>query len=180
MTSITITVDSLPVLAVLQQLMGVTTPAGMAPAMKEIGDTLVESTIRRFETGTGPDGSPWKPLKPGTVLARYRKMLGEGRSISTTSGANKGRLATSQVPSLIRPLDATGELSKNIRAQVIDGGAGVEVGTNRSFGNANASVHQFGTRDGHIPARPFLGLSGGDTTLVLDILRELLDDASRM
>ncbi|GHT95975.1 hypothetical protein AGMMS49545_19900 [Betaproteobacteria bacterium] len=194
MTSITITADSPPVLAVLQQLLGVTTPAGMAPAMKEIGDSLVESTIRRFETGTGPDGSPWKPLKPGTVLARYRWLLGEGRSISTTRGANKGRLATSQVPTLIRPLDATGELSQNIRAQVIDGGAGVEVGTNRSFprkkkgdgaseqddDGVSAAVHQFGTRDGHIPARPFLGLSGGDTTLVLDTLRELLEDASRM
>ncbi|GHT89109.1 hypothetical protein AGMMS49960_07010 [Betaproteobacteria bacterium] len=194
MTSITITVDSPPVLAVLQQLLGVTTPAGMAPAMKEIGDSLVESTIRRFETGTGPDGSPWKPLKPGTVLERYRKMLGGMPGLNEKNGPNAGRLATASVGRLIRPLDESGRLLGSIHAEIVHGGAGVEVGTNRSFprkkkedgaseqegDGVSAAVHQFGTRDGHIPARPFLGLSGGDTTLVLDILRELLDDASRI
>ncbi|GHU29874.1 hypothetical protein FACS189497_08650 [Betaproteobacteria bacterium] len=194
MTSINITLDSQPVLAVLAQLLGVTTPAGMAPAMKEIGDELVESTIRRFETGAGPDGSPWKPLKPGTVLARHRWLLGERRGLNEKNGPNAGRLATASVGRLIRPLDESGRLLGSIHAEIIHGGAGVEVGTNRSFprkkkedgaseqddDGVSAAVHQFGTRDGRIPARPFLGLSGSDTNLVLDILNELLDDASSL
>ncbi|MDR0735321.1 MAG: phage virion morphogenesis protein [Zoogloeaceae bacterium] len=91
-----------------------------------------------------------------------------------------------------RPLIATGELSRSIRYQVMNGGAGVEIGTNRQY----AQTRQFDATirpktkkalaipigDGSlrlvkkvtIPARPFLGLSGKDKTTVLDILQHFL------
>ncbi|MDR1349238.1 MAG: phage virion morphogenesis protein [Zoogloeaceae bacterium] len=61
-------------------------------------------------------------------------------------------------------------LRRSIRYQITDGGASVEVGTNRTFNEGKgvgAEVHQFGSRDGRIPARPFLGLSAADKTTVL-------------
>lgn len=33
---------------------------GMKPAMKEIGQSLVTSTQKRFETGRGPEGDTWE------------------------------------------------------------------------------------------------------------------------
>ena len=154
MTKISVTFDYQTVLAKLNEIAARLTPAGMRPAMREIGEELSESTKRRFATGIGPDGSPWAPLKPGTVLARLAKL-------GTAAGS--------------KPLIATGELSRFIRYRVTDGGAGVEIGTNRTFNEGRrvgAEVHQFGTQ--RIPARPFLGLSGEDKTTVLDILNQFL------
>jgi phage virion morphogenesis protein len=35
--------------------------AGAKQAMAEIGEALVSSTVERFESGEGPDGTAWKP-----------------------------------------------------------------------------------------------------------------------
>ena len=175
--TIKITVDDRQVLDVLAEITRRCTPQGIAPYMRLIGDKLTESTIRRFETGVAPDGSPWPALKPGTVLARYAELLHGKKSAHHQKGENKGRVTAKATPVMLRPLIATGELSKNIHYQLIDGGAGVEVGTNRTFNEkrgVGAEVHQFGTQNGHIPARPFLGLSTDDKTPVLDILNQLL------
>ena len=91
-------------------------------------------------------------------------------------------ISRDQQTAAIRPLIASGELSRTIRYQITDGGAGVEIGTNRTFSegrNVGAEVHQFGTTDGRIPARPFLGLSTKDKTTALDILTKLMDNAAR-
>ncbi|MDR2031284.1 MAG: phage virion morphogenesis protein [Azoarcus sp.] len=185
MSYFTFTLTDQTVLAVLNRIARSFTPARMRPAMKEIGEELAESTRRRFATASGPDGAPWKPLKPGTVLARYRKMMtgfdaNKGNRKKDGSLSKRGaEKALRNAQAAKRPLIATGELSRGIRYQVTDGGAGVEIGTNRTFGNGiGAEVHQFGTRDGRIPARPFLGLSPKDKTMVLDILNELLNDAA--
>ncbi|GHT92081.1 hypothetical protein AGMMS49545_09080 [Betaproteobacteria bacterium] len=149
----------------------------MAPIMRFIGDKLVESTTSRFATATSPDGSPWPALKPGTVLARYSELLRGTKSAHHQKGKNAGRVTAAATAVMLRPLIATGELSKNIHYQLIDGGSGVEVGTNRTFKEGvGAEVHQFGTRDGHIPARPFLGLSTDDKTTVLEALSQLLQN----
>jgi phage gpG-like protein len=78
-----------------------------------------------------------------------------------------------------KPLVASGQLAGSIRYQLLPGGTGVEVGTNR-FADAwdgGAAVHQFGSRDGRIPARPFLGLSDADETGVMAILNRHLAGA---
>lgn len=31
--------------------------------MSELGETMVSSTVERFESSTAPDGTPWKPSK---------------------------------------------------------------------------------------------------------------------
>jgi phage gpG-like protein len=173
-TRITFTYDDKTVLGVLNQIAQSFTPAGMRPAMKEIGEELSESTRRRFETSTGPEGHRWAPLKEGTVLARLAKISGAYTSKSGRIGT-KGAVAAMNM----KPLIDTGELSRRIRYQITDGGAGVEIGTNRTFGKGvGAEVHQFGTQNDHIPARPFLGLSAKDKTTVLDILNTLLNDAA--
>jgi phage gpG-like protein len=153
-TRITFTYDDKTVLAALNQLTRNFTPAGMRPVMMEIGEELAESTRRRFATATAPDGSPWKPLASGTVLARHREMIDRWDAMRSDMAARRksfykkdgslnkrgqqriGKFRTADD----KPLNATGELSRSIRYQVTGGGAGVEIGTNRMY----AATHQFG------------------------------------
>lgn len=194
--SISLTVDDKEVLEVLGRIAQRFSPAGMAPVMQEIGETLAESTQQRFSTSTGPDGKRWAPLAQSTVLARLAKLSGDYAEYSNTStrkqglrrvGDKKGffdksgRLTSKASNSVMgmKPLVETGILQDTIRYQIIDGGAGVEIGTNRFAGEwaAGAAVHQFGSKNGKIPARPFLGLSADDKAEVLDILGRFLDEA---
>lgn len=168
----------------------------LSPAMRGIGELLTESTKERFASSTGPDGQKWKALAPATVLARLMEMSGhfaaysnvktkkEGRArVGDKKGyfdkggrvAGKGALALANM----RPLVDTGMLQDTIRYQLTPGGNGVEIGTNRFAGEweGGAAVHQFGSRDGSIPARPFLGLSAEDEKSVLDILGRFMTQA---
>lgn len=170
---ISIAVEHRTVLDALNRLADTLAPQGMRPAMKEIGEELIDSTRQRFQASTAPDGSRWPALSHNTVLARLGKTSG-------AASRRGGKVSSKGAATGMKPLIDTGQLSKTIRYQIIDGGAGVAIGTNRSFGSADASVHQFGTSKagrGHnvtIPPRPFLGLSVRDGQTVLDILQRAL------
>ncbi len=145
----------------------------LSPAMRGIGEILAESTRHRFSTSTGPDGEAWKPNKVATVLGVIGKIRGayrkDGRLTKKGATAFAGK----------KPLVDTGELRDSIRYALIDGGKGVEIGTNRFAGECEggAAVHQFGNEKGTIPARPFLGLSSEDRGEVLAILDRFLRQA---
>jgi len=160
--AITIQYDDTAVLERLQKLSAAASEAQMRTVFMEIGEDLTESTKLRFGTSTGPDGKRWAPLKPGTVLAALSKMRG-GRS---------GRMGNRKA------LVDTGTLAHGIYFRLVQNG--VEIGTNRFAGewNGGAAVHQFGSRNRRIPARPFLGLSADDKVTVLGILhRHFLEAA---
>jgi phage gpG-like protein len=185
MTDISLTVEDRQVLDVLRQITERFTPAGMRPAMKEIGETLAASTKRRFATSTAPDGSPWKPLAQGTVLARLQKITDayyaqNKRNVDAKKAGKFNPKGANAVMSM-KPLIDTGGLQRSIHYQITDGGAGVAIGTNRFAGEweGGAAMHQFGSRDGRLPARPFLGLSLQDKRTVLVVLNELLHGAIR-
>jgi len=146
----------------------------MTPAMRGIGEVLVESTKQRFETSTGPDGQAWKPNALATILGRLAQ-IGGAYSAKTGRMTKKGAAAFTGK----KPLIATGVLQDTIRYQIVAGGHGVEIGTNRfaSEWEGGAAVHQFGSKTGKIPARPFLGISDGDRVEVLDILDKFLQQA---
>ena len=181
--SFSVVVENRQVLEVLRQLTQRLSPAGMRPIMLEIGEAVSESTRQRFLTSTAPDGTPWKRLADGTVLARYQKMmagLGKGNYKKDGSLNKKGKAAGERIQAAAAiPLVDTGQLKDSLRYQSIDGGAGVEIGTNRfsSEWEGGAAVHQFGSKKAHIPARPFLGLSRADEATVLEILQEFLENA---
>jgi phage gpG-like protein len=167
----------------------------MRPVMKNIGATLLESTKRRFETGTGPDGQRWESLAQNTLLARLAEASRAYAKYSNIQTREEGTVYVGKKKGYFRkkdglitkrsgnkimsmkPLIETKELSTTLRYQIINGGTGVEIGTNRTFKRGfGAEVHQFGTRDGHIPARPFLGLSTSDRTSILSILSRALSE----
>lgn len=159
------TLDSQPVLARLAQIRQHIDD--LSPAMRAIGEIVTESTKQRFSDSTAPDGSRWKPNAPATVLG----MLNQ---ISGAYAKKSGRLTKKGATAVMgkKPLVATGILQDTIGYNLINGGDGVEIGTNRFAGewDGGAAVHQFGSRNGKIPARPFLGLSADDETDILAVL----------
>jgi len=161
----------------------------LSPAMLAIGEALTESTKQRFTTSIGPDDEKWKPLSPLTVIERLNEITTayayfsdvETRKVGTVRVGDKkgyydkkGRITkkTANILANMRPLVDTGILQDTITYQLIDNGNGVEIGTNRFAGEweGGAAVHQFGSEDGNIPAREFLGISQDDERDVLDIL----------
>ncbi|MDR2188725.1 MAG: phage virion morphogenesis protein [Azonexus sp.] len=176
---ITIEMNSAPVQEALNYLANTLEPGGMRGVLMEIGEYLVESTKQRFATSTAPDGTHWLPNSEATYL---NYLSGASTGDQSARGRHFGRDGRLNARGSARatnkkPLVDTGELRDKIAYQVA--GDTLFVGTNRfaNLWSAGAAVHQFGSRNGKIPARPFLGLSNDDETTILDILRRNLDDA---
>lgn len=99
---------------------------------------LLRTTIVKGIRAQRPGGQQFKPLKPATIAAR------------------KGGTST-------KALIDDGDLIRSIKVQPLFGGEAYFVGVHKMAidkgGNdlANiAEVHEFGTKDGRVPARPFL------------------------
>lgn len=122
----------------------------MAPAFKNIGEELLQSTQQRFRDQVDPDGRPWQRLAASSVAAKAKR--GHSDKI----------------------LRQRGYLADTIRYQADEGG--VRVGTNRIYG----AIHQLGGKAGRgrkvtIPARPFLGISREDRDRIMEIVADHLD-----
>ncbi len=118
----------------------------MAPALKEIGEHLVESTKERFGDQTAPDGKKWAANKPSTLARKGNRppLTGE-----------------------------TGLLADTINYQ-LDGdtllvGSPMEYAAMQQFGGEKT---EFPNLWGDIPARPFLGLSDADRDEIQTIIRD--------
>ena len=131
------------------------------PLMQAIGEYGIDSTMRRFATGKGPDGTPWAP-KSKTTLARHprggrKPLIGESRALSTTIA--------------YRATDRSVEWGSNQAYAAV-----------QQFGAAKGSLWRGKDKRGRnamapwgdIPARPYLGLSDADERNILEIVRDYL------
>ncbi|UOA07629.1 phage virion morphogenesis protein [Methylobacter sp. S3L5C] len=146
---IDITINDQAIMAALRNLQSSVT--NLRPALKEIGETLSESTKKRFVTTTGPDGERWAL---NSVL-------------STLLGDKQGD----------RPLTDRGILGDTINYQLLGNdsvqiGSPMEYAAMQQFGGATA---EFPHLWGDIPARPFLGISTEDESAILAIIRDHLE-----
>ncbi len=166
---INVEVDNRTVLAALQQLAG--RIDNLAPALSEIGERLMESTQARFNTSTGPDGQRWAPNTQATILGYLGRKSGSYTKKTGKLSAKGAGYAMNK-----KPLVASGLLQDSIHWQLIPGG--VAIGTDRfaDAWDAGAAVHQFGSLNGKIPARPFLGVSDEDERTILEIVGNYLAD----
>lgn len=129
------------------------------PLMQDLGEYFVDSTTKRFPTGTAPDGSVWAPKSPVTIAAQ--------------GGRKTNRLD-------VRPLfGPSGALSSTISyeafADRVEWGSPMVYAAMQQFGGAKSAFPHLW---GNIPARPFLGISAEDETNVLDIIGEYLSEAA--
>lgn len=130
---------------------------------RAVAEGIHARTQRRFEESRGPDGRPWPPLSPATLLGE----VGRDRAKGGLSARAQRRVA------LRKPLIRTGRLRASIAWKVA--GNAIAVGTNLVY----AAIHQFGGRAGRgrkvrIPARPFLGLTEEDRQEAEALLLEWL------
>ena len=138
------------------------------PLLAAIGNELVTSVSRRFETGTAPDGSRWPEslrarLTGGQTLirtGRLRDSIAEtGPQLTARSvevGTNVVYAAIHQFGGIIPPHIIR---ARRARALSIPG-----IGFRRA-------VHHPG---GTIPARPYLGLSDTDERVIQDLTEDWL------
>ena len=124
----------------------------MKPALKAIGESLVESTKQRFVDSKGPDGVKWKPNKPSTLARKKSRKPLIGESLM---------------------------LSEQIHYDVIANdtlivGSSMEYAAMQQFGGTKA---EFPNLWGDIPARPFLGISDADQAMIEETIREHLESA---
>lgn len=144
-----------------------------SPALKEIGESIADSTMRRFATATSPDGAAWAPNSTKTTIPFYLSAFG-GSYKKDGSLSKKGGVRSASK----KPL--TGEtraLGTTINYQ-LKGAFSVRIGSSLPY----AAMQQFGGITSPrsmipgkvIPARPFLGISPTDRGTILDIVSSYL------
>ena len=115
-----------------------------SPALRDIGEHLLESTQDRMSDEVDPQGQAWEPLSVNTI---------EQKSLSSQSD---------------KILRGYGTLADTLNYQL--NGDQLLFGSNMEY----AATHQFGRDKANIPAREFLGISADDESEILDILRSHL------
>jgi phage virion morphogenesis protein len=155
--SITITVDDAQVRAMFARLSGL---RDLTPLMRDLGETLTESTQKRFETGTAPDGSKWKALADGSGRTPLRK-----------SGTMRDRITPHAAATFVEILASARQArwhqegTKPYVIQAKPGKAlywpGMRTRIRKKDGK---EVPGFVTKVNHpgLPARPFMGVSAKD------------------
>lgn len=131
------------------------------PLMEEIGGTLENLVLGRFQTRTDPSGSPWSPWRDST-LESYPF---PGTDAAAVLGPGNGRL-----------LDRYGTMIASLN--YLADSESVSVG----FGQPYAVFHEYGTeymdRRGMLMADPEQGRLGAeDEAAVLDLINEWLSGA---
>lgn len=166
-------IDDAELQAALARLVARSSSPG--PVLKAIGESLAESTRRRFETSTAPDGSRWAPNSPVT-MARY---LAARSGTRKKDGGLSKKGATLAVAK--KPLVGATRLLGNQIVWQTEGSAAVAVGSNRIYAGVQqfgAAARQFGKAPwGAIPARPFLGVSADDKAEILETVADFLAGA---
>ncbi len=168
---ITVSIDNRNVLEALKDLSGKV--SDLSPALRDIGEHLTETTKRRFETGTAPDGSKWAENSEVTIL----QYLGAMKGVYGKRGGmtKKGMTALLSKRPLVGEGGAAG-LGKTIfpayDESSVSIGSALAYSAMQQFGGTRAEHPQLW---GDIPARPFLGLSGEDERSILDIIAQYLN-----
>lgn len=156
MTAFTISVDDAEVMAALNRLRGKTDNLG--PALKAIGEDLVESTKRRFATATAPDGTPWAANSPVTISRYLGLTKGNYKKDGSLSKKGEAR-ATAKKPLTGETGALGGQIHYQVAGNVLEVGSSMEYAAMQQFGGRKS---EFTNLWGDIPARPFLGLSAAD------------------
>lgn len=154
------------------------------PVLEQIGELLIDSTKQRFATSTAPDGSRWAQNADITLL-RY---LGQFKSSFRKKDGGLTQKGASRLGAKKPLIGETGRLSGQIFSKV-EGAGVLLVGSTREY----AAAQQFGMKKGfagtnkrgspipwgNIPARPFLGISPKDQSMILDQISDYLSQSSR-
>jgi len=125
----------------------------LSPALRDIGEYMLNATKERFAAGEAPDGTPWAENKPSTLAKKKgdKPLIGESKRLSN-------------------------EISYALTGEGVEIGTSLEYAAVQQFG---ADQGEFGNTSrgapipwGDIPARPFLGINADDEHEILAIIGE--------
>jgi len=191
-TTIKVTVQDRPVIEALNRLLA--RSADLRPVLKIIGEHMAQSTERRFDRETAPDGTPWQDVSPQTrKRKRHPKILTEshrlrGSIIYQLNGSSAVEIGTNVAYAAIHQLggkidraahsswrglrvDARGNLLRQGDAGRLANLAVFAKGKHKRQKQVKFTVGAYGI---DMPARPFLGVSREDRQTILDDLNDYL------
>lgn len=145
----------------------------IADPLNVIGLQLVESTKRRFETSTDPDGNSWAPNSPATI-AKYTHSVKGTKTKDGKLLSKKGEARWDSKKPLIGKGDLMDGITYDVDGQVLEVFSDREYAAMQQFGGTKA---QFPELWGDIPARPFLGVSNADEAMILSVIEKYLKNA---
>ena len=145
--------------------------------MDAIGQQLVSSTLRRFQTQTGPDGKKWLPLAKATLKKRganAKALQASGRlrqSITFRSTSGAVEIGSNLIYAALMHNGGTVDhypLGRTLRLRqvTIERKDGTTAKVNRfakaKHKNAEERRVEVGAYQITVPGRPYLGLSDSD------------------
>ena len=150
----------------------------MTAVLDTIGTGIIERTKRRFDTSTGPDGTPWLPNSAATLMMLGEYLVGHRKKDGARSYAYSkqgGLLNGKGLERMANKKPLIGE-SQDLRRQFFSLVVGSTLTVNSS--PVYAAIQQFGGQAGRghkvtIPARPFLPIRL-DGTLYPDEQAEII------
>ncbi len=165
---ISIQIDDRAVLVALNNLVGKV--SDISPALQDIGEHLTETTKRRFDTSTAPDGSTWAPNTQTTILNYLGGTKGNFKKDGQLSKKGLARQG-SKKPLIGESRSLMSTINYLVSGNSVEIGSPMIYSAMQQFGGSKS---EFPNLWADIPARPFLGLSNDDRTNILDILAEYL------
>ena len=158
------------------------------PMLAEIGARLEATTRERFESEREPGGAPWLPSQRAqreggqtlTDSGRLRASIthvvrGSGAGAEVLVGTNVVYAAIHQFGGTVKRAARTQTLAFNAAGRFLSR----RNARRRRAGSIRVAFARIGEGETEIPARPFLGLSDGDSAAILRIARKHLDEAIR-
>ena len=146
--------------------------------MRAIGERLTETTKRRFETSTGPDGRRWAPNSRATYEALANRGKGNFRKKDGKLGAKGAGVVMSKKPLIGESKALSTTIDYQADATSVTIGSPMEYAAVQQFGAVQGALGRTKRNGpipwGNIPARPFLGVSPTDRTDILEILQNHL------
>ncbi len=165
--------------------------SNLKPVMSEIGEEMLESVKKRFETSTGPDGQKWAANKESTLLKMLSQTKGNFKIKTVTSKSGnkreikvgglrkKGQERVSGKKPLIGESKAlSGTINYRATSDSLKVGSNMIYSRVQQFG---AGKGAFGSTKrgapipwGTIPGRPYLGFSDEDRSIILETVEKYL------
>jgi len=143
----------------------------LAPAMKNIGEHLVQSTEGHFRSETGPDGQPWQDVSPATkARKRHQKVLTESGHLRGSVNYRANRKSVTVGTNV--PYAAAHQFGFDGTLQVPQHNRLVKQAFGKKLKQPVWSIVGPFSFAQHIPRREFLGVGEEDRTEIISILED--------
>jgi len=154
--------------------------------MDAIGQHLVSSALRRFQTQAGPDGKPWAPLSKATLRRRgpnARALQASGRlrlSVTFLSSARSVEVGSNLIYAALMQLGGTIEQPARSmpvfrRQKDVAGGRSRFVKESQSDFK---TYHEVGAHAITVPGRPYIGIGPADERAIARLAHDYMMGAA--